>query len=164
VCRAFDAPLACHEADADAAAGRVPMRPNNWILRFGQLALGGPPCPVDRVLRDGDEVRGLRVVHTPGHTPGHIAFFRESDGLLLAGDVLSNVNALTGKPGLCEPFRPFSVDPALNRRSVPTLVALQPKVVCFGHGPPLYDASRLEQFAELLQRRRPVRGAAPGGP
>ncbi len=156
VCRRFGAPLACHEADADAVAGRTPMRPNNWIIRLGRLTLAGPPCSVGRVLRDGDEVGDLRVVHTPGHTPGHVSFFRESDRLLFTGDVLANFNVVTGKPALCEPPRAFSADPALNRRAIQTLVALRPKVVCFGHGPPLFEPSRLEEFAELVKRRRPL--------
>jgi glyoxylase-like metal-dependent hydrolase (beta-lactamase superfamily II) len=102
---------------------------------------------VGRVLRDSDQPAGMRVVHAPGHTPGHIMFFRESDRVCIAGDVLANMNFLTGKPELQEPPALFSVDARQNRRSLQTLVALKPSVVCFGHGPPLRNLKLLEEFA-----------------
>jgi glyoxylase-like metal-dependent hydrolase (beta-lactamase superfamily II) len=73
-------------------------------------------------------------------------FFRESDRVCIAGDVLANVNFLTGKAELREPPALFSVDAEQNRRSLQILLALKPKIVCFGHGPPLRDISRLEKF------------------
>src|SRR5689334_14945295 len=79
LCRAWRVPLACHETDAPVMEGREPMLP---ILPMGALIgplMDGGPYPVGRVLRDGDEVAGFRVIHTPGHTMGHVAYFRESD-------------------------------------------------------------------------------------
>jgi hydroxyacylglutathione hydrolase len=146
VCDAFGVPLACHEADAPAAEGRVPMEPRNWIVRLGGPFMAGPPCPVGRVLRDGDEVAGFRVIHAPGHTSGHVVFFRDRDRVAIAGDVLANLRFLTGRPGLREPPHFFSADPAANRRSARLLAGLRPRVVCFGHGPPLRDAHLLERF------------------
>jgi glyoxylase-like metal-dependent hydrolase (beta-lactamase superfamily II) len=128
------------------------MVPRNRIIRLGCWLLAGRPCPVGRVLRDGDEVAGFRVVHTPGHTPGHVVYFRESDRVALAGDLLANLNFLTGQPGLREPPWFFSADPAQNRRSVQLLASLRPSVVCFGHGPPLHDLAQLERIAERLAR------------
>jgi hydroxyacylglutathione hydrolase len=61
--RQFKAPLACHELDVPAMEGRVPMVPDNWIMRLGMQFWAGPPAPVSRVLRDGDEVAGFRVIH-----------------------------------------------------------------------------------------------------
>jgi glyoxylase-like metal-dependent hydrolase (beta-lactamase superfamily II) len=126
--------------------GRVRMLPHNRVIRFGEWLWAGPPCPVERILQDGDEVAGFRVVHAPGHTPGHCMFFRDSDRLCIAGDVLANVNFLTGRSELRETPTFFSVDPAQNRRSMQTLVDLKPRVVCFGHGPPLRNPKVLEQF------------------
>ena len=103
---------------------------------------------VRRVLDDGDEVAGFRVIHAPGHTPGHCMFFRASDQVCIAGDVLANLNFLTGKPGLREPPSFFSVDVTQNRRSIQTLIDLQPKVVCFGHGYPLRNPSLLKRFVQ----------------
>jgi glyoxylase-like metal-dependent hydrolase (beta-lactamase superfamily II) len=143
-------PLACPEADVPAMEGRAPMVPGSRLLRFISRFLAGPACPVDRVLRDGDEVAGFRVVHTPGHTPGHVVYFRESDRVAVAGDVLANIHFITWKPGLRQPPRPFSADAALNRQSIRKLAALRPSVTCFGHGPPLRDPEALEKFAARL--------------
>jgi glyoxylase-like metal-dependent hydrolase (beta-lactamase superfamily II) len=146
VCERFGVPLACHEADAPAMTGAKPMQPQNRLIRLGEWLWSGPAHPVGRLLRDGDEVGGFRVVHAPGHTAGHVMYFRESDRLAIAGDVLANTSFLTGKPGLREPPRAFSVDLTENRRSVRKLLDLRPSVVCFGHGPPLRDRACLERY------------------
>jgi len=150
VCERFGVPLACHEADVPAMEGRAPMEPRNGIMRLGERFWAGPSFPVGRVLRDGDEVAGFRVVHTPGHTPGHVLYFRPADRLAIAGDLLANMHFLTRKPGLREPPGFFSSNRAVNRRSIQVLVQLQPEVVCFGHGPPLRDRAALERFASAL--------------
>jgi glyoxylase-like metal-dependent hydrolase (beta-lactamase superfamily II) len=146
VCRTLGVPLACHEADAPAVEGRVPMVPRNSLLRLGVRLMAGPPCPVGRTLRDGDEVDDFRVVHAPGHTPGHSLYFRQRDRVVIAGDVLANIHFLTLRPGLIEPPSYFSADRALNRQSVRLLMDLRPRVVCFGHGPPLCEPELLERF------------------
>ncbi|HVP13286.1 MAG TPA: MBL fold metallo-hydrolase [Phycisphaerae bacterium] len=150
LCEAHACPLACHEADRAAAEGREPMTPPGPIIRRLSNLLAGPRCPVDRVLRDGDDVAGFRVIETPGHTPGHIIFFRESDRVAIAGDLARNVNFLTGRTGLAEPPRCFSVDPAQNRRAIRTLAALHPELVLLSHGPPLRDMDLLHRFTTRL--------------
>jgi glyoxylase-like metal-dependent hydrolase (beta-lactamase superfamily II) len=151
ICRRYGVPLACHEADVAATEGRQPMLPDHRFMRLFGPVFAGPPCRVGRVLRDGDRLGELRVVHAPGHTPGHVFYFRESDRLVIAGDVLANIHLLSGRPGLREPPRAFSVDPALNRESIRKLLALRPSVVCFGHGPPLRDIGLLEEFVGRLR-------------
>ncbi len=146
VCTTFGIPLACHRADVAAAEGRTPMLPANRAIRLGEWLWAGPPCPVEKVLEDGDEIAGFRVVHAPGHTPGHVMYFREADRLCIAGDVLANINFLTGRPKLMEPPKAFSADPAQNRRSMQTLADLRPKIICFGHGPPLRNPETLDLF------------------
>jgi glyoxylase-like metal-dependent hydrolase (beta-lactamase superfamily II) len=148
LCRRFGIPLACHQADVPVMEGRAPMIPRSRIVRLGDWLLSGRPHRVDRVLHDGDEVAGFRVVHTPGHTPGHIIFFRESDRVAVAGDVLANLNFLTWRPGLRQPPGFFSVDPALNHDSILKLWKLRPSLICFGHGPPL---RRMEVFDRFVQ-------------
>lgn len=157
VCETLHAPLACHEADAPIMEGKAPMQPDNRLLRLGVRLWAGPPHPVAKVLREDDEVAGFRVVHAPGHTYGHIIFFRESDRVAIAGDVLANMHFVTGKPGLRQPPPFFCVDPAQNRRSIQTLIDLDPAVVCFGHGPPLFDVAQLQRF-EQRSPERAVRG------
>jgi glyoxylase-like metal-dependent hydrolase (beta-lactamase superfamily II) len=152
VCNTFGVSLACHEADAPAAEGRAPMVPRNWIVQLAVSLWAGPPCPVGQLLHEGDEVGGFRVVHTPGHTPGHIVFFRERDRVAIAGDVLANVHFVTGRVALREPPPWLCADPADNRRSARRLAELRPEVVCFGHGPALRDANLLKRFLAGLSR------------
>jgi glyoxylase-like metal-dependent hydrolase (beta-lactamase superfamily II) len=161
VCEKYHVPLACHEADVDVMEGRVPMGPRNWLINLGIRFWAGPPCKVERVLRAGDEVAGFRVVHAPGHTPGHVIYFRESDRVAIAGDVLANINFLTGKVGLRQPPRYFSVDAEANRRSIRLLAELRPTVVCFGHGPPLREPGLLLEYVARWRGREAVPAPSP---
>lgn len=149
----FKAPLACHSADREEMEGRRPMGPDTRAIRFSSRIFSGPPCPVDRVLKDGDRVGSLRVIHAPGHTPGHCMFYREEDGLLICGDVVANMSFVTLRPGLHQPPAFFSHDPALNRASMRRALELNPRTVLFGHGPPLRDLSMLRAFVDGIERR-----------
>jgi len=150
LCTHFKAPLACHQADVAAVETPGLMQPRNWIIRLGERLWAGPSHRVERVLRDGDMVAGFRVVHAPGHTPGHVIYFRESDRLAIAGDLLANISFLTGRVGLRQPPAFFSADPLQNLRSIQTLWELRPSVICLGHGPPLYGPEALERYVYAL--------------
>jgi glyoxylase-like metal-dependent hydrolase (beta-lactamase superfamily II) len=147
---AADVPAAEDPAVMEERLMRVPftdMRvPRNPIISLIVGAQTGGGVPVDRALRTGDEVGGFEVIETPGHTEGHIALWREADGVLIAGDVLFNFRLLGGLPGLTEPFPFFGPDPARNRDSARLLAQFEPSVVCFGHGPPLRDTDRFVDF------------------
>ena len=104
-----------------------------------------------RSLREGDEVGGFVVIETPGHTPGHLALWRASDGVLVLGDVLFHRNPMTMRSGLREPFGFATVDLGMNRASARKLAALEPAVVCFGHGEPLRDTKRFAEFVSTLR-------------
>ncbi len=153
VCDRFRVPLACHESDAAVMEGRAPFVPSNRILRLGERVWAGPPVRVRRVLRDGDTVAGFRVVHTPGHTPGHVVYFRESDRVAIAGDLLVNINFLSFREGLRLTPWFFSANPQQNAQSVLVLHRLRPSVVCFGHGPPLFKPRLLDDFVARLERK-----------
>jgi glyoxylase-like metal-dependent hydrolase (beta-lactamase superfamily II) len=101
-------------------------------------------------LEEGDEVGGFSVVEAPGHTPGHLAYWRETDRILILGDVLFNRNPLTLRRGLREPFRVFTHNPGTNRESARKLAGLEPEIVCFGHGAHLTEGSRFKKFVESL--------------
>ena len=96
---------------------------------------------IARELREGDDVAGFRVLDVPGHTIGHIALWRESDRVLIAGDVFFNLSMVTFRYGLREPIKAATVDPARNRESMKRLADLEPSIACFGHGPPVTDAA-----------------------
>jgi hydroxyacylglutathione hydrolase len=153
LCERLGVPLWCGAADADAAErpGLIRERqPSHPIARFFDRVFTGPGHPVDRHLEEGDEVGGFRVLDTPGHSAGHVSFWRESDRVLILGDVVFNMNIFTGTSGLREPKAYLTPDPARNRESARRLAGLEPAVVCFGHGPPLRDTRRFVDFAGAL--------------
>jgi hydroxyacylglutathione hydrolase len=152
VCERLGIPLWCGERDADAMESGDLGQKDHLINKLISWAWAGPPYPVARRLREGDEVAGFTVLDVPGHSPGHVAYWRESDRTLIAGDVLNNMNVLTGIRGLHEPPVAFTTDPAMNRESARRLAALEPALVCFGHGPPLRDARRFTDFVAGLPR------------
>ena len=147
VCEARGVPLACHAADVDAMEGRVPVQQaggGNPINKLITKLWEGPPHEVGRVLGEGDDVAGFRVIHAPGHAPGEVIFFRDSDRVAICGDVINNVDFLTGRVRVGEPPGIFTLDPAENRRSIRKLADLQPSLVCPGHGPPVQGAALAE--------------------
>jgi hydroxyacylglutathione hydrolase len=155
VCTALRIPFWVGEKDADAAEDPRLIEERQADHRLNRLAnrfWTGPGHPVDRRLREGDDVAGFTVLDVPGHSAGHVAFWRESDRVLVLGDVLNNMNILTGKRGLYEPKWFFTPDPERNRESIRRVAALAPELVCFGHGPPLRDPAVLEEFADAMPK------------
>jgi len=144
-------PLACHADDVAAMEGSEPMSGESAISRMVVRRWGGPPHKVDRVLHEGDEVAGFRVVHAPGHSPGEVIFFREADGVALCGDVIRNLSYLTMRKSLHEPPDAFNVDSAQNRESIRKLAALQPKLIVPGHGAAVTDIGAFARFVEGLR-------------
>lgn len=99
-----------------------------------------------QVLDGGDEVFGMGVIATPGHTPGSISLFDSDTGLLVAGD------AINGDGGrIVGPNAEFSSDMDAALDSLEKLAALDAKVAAFGHGgEPIADdvAGQLRSLAE----------------
>jgi hydroxyacylglutathione hydrolase len=150
ICEHYRIPLACHAADVPTMQGERPMQPDNSFIRFTSRICAGPPYPVARVLQEGDEVADFRVIHAPGHTPGHVILFRNDDRVAIVGDVLNGMNLATTWPGLHEPPSFFCTDVAENRRSIRRLAELEPRLLCFGHGPPLSDMKKFDRFLGRL--------------
>ncbi len=107
---------------------------------------------VSRTLKEGDDVAGFRVLDTPGHSPGHVSYWREADRVLVCGDVMWGQNPFLFSGAVQEPFPFASPDPRLNRQSARRLAELQPSLVCFGHGKPLRDTGRFVRAVEQLPR------------
>jgi hydroxyacylglutathione hydrolase len=82
LCVELDIPLWCGAGDADAMeTGQIgDAQPSSLINRIIDRAWTGPRYPVARRLVEGDEVAGFTVLEVPGHSAGHVAYWRESDG------------------------------------------------------------------------------------
>jgi glyoxylase-like metal-dependent hydrolase (beta-lactamase superfamily II) len=110
------------------------------------IAAIGVPRPLTAVA-DGEDVFGLRIVTTPGHTAGHIAVLDEAGGILVAGDALGTSG------GTVSGSNPqFTEDEAAAAQSVRTLARLAPSVILVGHGPPVLEGASdaLEGLAASL--------------
>lgn len=153
VCEARGVPLACHADDVEAMEGERPAQEaalSNPINRAIAALWEGPPHKVERVLHEGDDVAGFRVVHAPGHARGEVIYFRDSDRVAICGDVIRNMSYATALPGLGEPPEIFTYDPAENRRSIRKLAALEPSIILPGHGPAVTDIAAFERFVAAL--------------
>jgi hydroxyacylglutathione hydrolase len=143
VCEQFDLPLWTGERDAEAIETGRPVPSPTRVGALLSRAPMPPAHPVARRLTEGDTVgAGFTVLDVPGHSPGHIALWREADRTLIAGDVFFNL------PRLGPPPRFLTVDPDANRTAMRRLADLRPALVLFGHGPPLRDAERLARVAD----------------
>jgi glyoxylase-like metal-dependent hydrolase (beta-lactamase superfamily II) len=155
ICMERGIPLWCGAGDVHAMEtpdGVTHSQAPGFVNRLQERFWTGPPHPVARALADGDEVGGFTVLETPGHSVGHVAYWRESDRVLILGDVLNNIDVRAGRPGLHEPLGILTPDPARNRESARRLAALRPRLAVFGHGPPLRDPGRLADFVDRLPR------------
>ena len=146
--------FAIHEADAAyARKGSSPPRDRTFALGrlIDRMSRGGTdfsPVPVERELHDGEVLPvagGLRVVHTPGHSPGHVSFLHEESRLLITGDAIFNVL------GLRWPVKAFCSDFAMTKRTAHELGELDYAVAAFTHGPELRDQPR-EAIRRFLAR------------
>lgn len=88
---------------------------------------------IDREVADGDDVPiagGMTVVHTPGHTAGHVSYlWPQHGGVLFAGDAAGNMFGRLGPP-----LGMYTEDMAQAKESIRKLAALEFGSACFGHG------------------------------
>jgi glyoxylase-like metal-dependent hydrolase (beta-lactamase superfamily II) len=146
----WEADIIAGERKAQAVTYR-PMRPlREWWQTYPlQLGLNfglspHPPCPVDEVAEDGDAIGPLQVVHAPGHSPGHLAFYWPERRALIAGD------ALATWPTLAPGWRNFNLNAQQHRRSLQRMATFDVAVVGVGHGQPIVSnvAEQLHALAE----------------
>lgn len=142
----FGAQVAVHSADA-AIVTTGEMAGTHLAFRLGKRFMEGGAVREIVELEDGDRVGDFTVLHTPGHSAGHIVYFRESDRLAITGDLFSTMDSWSRRLRIAEPPAHLSIDAEQNRRSIQRLVELQPSLVLPGHGPALRDMSLLADFA-----------------
>ena len=153
VCKRLGIPYWVPEGDVAAAEDPSLIgerQPDHPVAQFFAKTMTGPGHAVDRRLTEGDEVAGFEVLDTPGHSAGHVSYWREADRVLILGDVLNNMDVLTGIPGLRLPKTFLTPDPDRNRGSAKRLGTLEPKLVLFGHGAPLRDTGKFVGFCAAL--------------
>jgi glyoxylase-like metal-dependent hydrolase (beta-lactamase superfamily II) len=98
---------------------------------------------------------GWRWVHTPGHTPGHVSYWRQRDGVLIVGDAFittaqeSAYSVATQKPEMHGPPMYFTQDFAAAKTSVDRLIALEPEIAVVGHGRAMRGVHLRESLEEL---------------
>jgi hydroxyacylglutathione hydrolase len=135
--------VAIHEADAPRLAGEKPLKEvrgfARFLLRAMSLFMKFEPVTADILLKDGEQVDGLTVVHTPGHTQGSMCLYSERLQAMFVGDALA-----TGRDGtlsLPTAFMSFDIEEAKN--SARKIASYEFQLLLPGHGPPiLSDASR----------------------
>ncbi|MBN1375423.1 MAG: MBL fold metallo-hydrolase [Dehalococcoidia bacterium] len=112
------------------------------------------PVKVDIIVKDGDELPaagGIRVLHTPGHTPGSICVLFKRRGLMMTGDLLAQ------RFGIKLPSLSFTMDVRQEFESIARLAGEDFETACFGHGSPLIKGAgrRVNGFARRLDHREP---------
>jgi steroid delta-isomerase-like uncharacterized protein len=144
----LNAPVHCHPADRAAAESadsyrdywdrsKLDPRGRTVLWRLIQTWDGGP-VEIAGTVAEGDEVAGFRVVDLPGHAPGEIALFRESDRLALVSDTLYTLDPQSGRRQPAHvPHPAFNQDTEQARASIRKLAALEPAVVWAGHSDPV---------------------------
>jgi hydroxyacylglutathione hydrolase len=156
------APVWASEADADAIEGTapepIPAKYEDHIVNRMARPWWTDHHPVSRRLRDDEQVAGFTVIEFPGHTPGQVGLWRESDRTVICADVMRSMNLVTGLPQLGEMPRIFTCDVEEARRSIRKLAALEANTICFGHGRPLKKnaAEKIIDFAAGLPLPEPT--------
>lgn len=152
--RRTGAPVLVHGDDHEwARSGRI-SGANDRATRLGRLLSRAGDSKIAAfqpgpALTDGELLPvsgGLRVVHTPGHSPGHISLLLETTGTLITGDALFNFGRFGGarvSPAfVCSDF-------AMTKRTAQRLADLEYEIAAFTHGPEIRDAAR-ERVRRLL--------------
>jgi hydroxyacylglutathione hydrolase len=160
----LNAPIYCHpdevaDAESDNAIApymdisELPVAFSRRVYPFLLRRWDGGAVKVTGTVSEGEEVAGFKVLHFPGHAPGLIGLWRESDRVALVSDVIYLIDsAKLGKPlppgEASVPHPAWAWDHAKAKESVRKLAALEPKVVGAGHAEPL----RGENLRETLER------------
>jgi glyoxylase-like metal-dependent hydrolase (beta-lactamase superfamily II) len=146
-----DYPKGDPTADGGLVSELSPFYPHHGIDVAGS---------VQKLPDNGDIpfMEGWKWIHTPGHTPGHVSFFREKDRILIAGDAFVTVKqeslyrVIVQKKEISGPPRYFTMDWEAAQESVGKIAALNPKSSVTGHGEVIAGVE-LERSLNMLAER-----------
>ena len=152
--KATGAMVAIHQEDADYLSGKKKQEIQTKGLRTFLFKLlsrffGSKPVKSDILLKEGDRIDGLTVIHTPGHTPGSIALYDMGNRVIFVGDTLRYVNGkITGSPEM------FSSDPEKARQSIEKIAKLDYDIMLSGHGQPLRPkaSEKIKEYISTYQK------------
>jgi glyoxylase-like metal-dependent hydrolase (beta-lactamase superfamily II) len=135
--------VAIHEADAPRLAGEEPLKEVRGTigLVFGVMSplMRFVPVKADILLKDGERMNGLRVIHTPGHTRGSISLYSESLNAIFVGDALRTDRNGNLKP----PSAMMTLNVHEARDSIKKIGSYEFELLLPGHGSPvLRDGSK----------------------
>ncbi|HEY1012929.1 MAG TPA: MBL fold metallo-hydrolase [Herpetosiphonaceae bacterium] len=162
----WDAPIYAHELELPYLNGSSSYPPPDPTVGGGIMSMTSPLYPrgpIDAGARlhqlpaDGavPHMADWRWIATPGHSPGHISLWRETDRTLIAGDAFittrqeSAFAVATQAPELHGPPMYYTMDWAAAERSVVRLAALEPELALTGHGQPLHGPAMREALHKL---------------
>ncbi len=154
LCRLTGAQLAVHVADAPYLRSGRPREPATLWGLIDRLPLALArfliTCATGeaRLLRDGDVIDGLRVIHAPGHTPGSICLWSQTESALFLGDVLNN------ERGIRRPPWTVNHDHRRARGAAARLLGLHYEQAFFGHGPSILERAS-ERISGSVRRFLP---------
>ncbi|QXV64672.1 MBL fold metallo-hydrolase [Mucilaginibacter sp. 21P] len=165
----WNVPVYVHPLEVPYLTGRSSYPPADTSVGGGFMTLISwmwrtTPINVSRNLREIDPYDGIpelpewKVIHTPGHTPGHISLFFPLNTTLIAGDAFtttrteSAVYALSYMKKISGPPKYLTTDWYAAARSVRKLAALQPRIVATGHGPVMRGRELLTSLSFLANR------------
>jgi steroid delta-isomerase-like uncharacterized protein len=141
------APVFIHPADADDARGDggehyIDYSKLSWYGRIAMPRLihswDGGPVEIEGTVSEGDDIAGFKVVHFPGHAPGMIGLWRESDRMALVSDTIYTLDPQTGIKGDARvPHVAFNHNHQQALASIRKLLDLDPASVWPGHADPI---------------------------
>jgi glyoxylase-like metal-dependent hydrolase (beta-lactamase superfamily II) len=165
----WDVPVYAHRLEAPYLTGRSDYPPADPTVGGGSMARVAsrlfPRRAIDlgsrfQLLPEDGTVPGMpgwRWIHTPGHTPGHVSFFRDEDRTLIAGDAFVTTKqesfwaVTTRLQEVCRPPAYFTINWEASRASVRALARLEPNVAGTGHGIPMSGELLRRELSELAR-------------
>jgi hydroxyacylglutathione hydrolase len=149
VAPALGVPVLCHPEEVQDAEGSggwrywpadlagLPLGPKQIQKLLHRYAWDGGPVQIAGTVGEGDEVSGFRVIELPGHAPGLIGLWRESDRLALVSDCFYTVDMFGRDCPPSVPATTYNYDTERARASIRKLAELEPAAAWAGHGKPV---------------------------